>query len=65
MTFSPGKPAWSCAPVSTLIPGITPFAASTSENDVPSSVDWRIVSSYRITPPMKSSMSGAVKSSWR
>ena len=34
MTFSPGKPAMSCAPVSTLIPGTTFFAASSSANDV-------------------------------
>jgi hypothetical protein len=65
VTFSPGCPARSCAPVSTLIPGTTPFAARSSANGVPSSDAWRIVSSYRITPPTYSSKPGVVKRRFR
>src|SRR6188472_4258310 len=50
------------APVSTLIPGTTPLAVSTSANGVPSSARWRIVSSYRITPPMNCSIPAVVNS---
>ena len=45
-----------------VIPGMTPFAASSSGNGVPSSALWRIVSSYRITPLMNSSTPGVVNS---
>ena len=40
------------APLSTLIPGMTPFDSSSFGNGVPSAALWRIVSSYRITPLM-------------
>ena len=45
VTFSPGAPARSFAPVSTLIPGMIPLSASSFANGVPSAVDWRSVSS--------------------
>jgi fructose-bisphosphate aldolase class I len=43
----------------------TPLPEILSAKDVPSSVAWRIVSSYRMTPPIDSSIPGAVKRSWR
>src|SRR3954470_2639184 len=42
------------------MPGTTPFWVSSSGNGVPSSACWRIVSSNRITPLMKSSAPGVV-----
>ncbi len=45
VTFSPGALARSVAPMSTLIPGMTPLLSSRFGNGVPSSEDWRIVSS--------------------
>ena len=62
---SPGKAASGLAPVSTLIPGITPDRSSTVTNGVPSSSACRIVSSNRITPLMCSPNPGVVNSSWR
>ncbi len=62
MTFSPGAPASSLAPVSTLIPGMIPRAARSCGNGVPSADDCRIVSSKRITPLTYCSSSGVVKS---
>ena len=61
MTVSPSACASGFAPLSTLIPGMTPFEASSSGNGVPSSAFWRIVSSKRMTPLMYSSAPGVVK----
>ena len=44
------------------MPGIEPAASSTFPNGTPSAVDWRIVSSNRITPLMCSPRPGVVKS---
>jgi len=62
VTVSPGNSASGFAPVSTLIPGITPAASSTLTNGTPSSVPCRIVSSNRITPLMCAPSSGVVNS---
>src|SRR5690349_1799139 len=53
------------APLSTLIPGMTPFDSSSFGNGVPSAADWRIVSSNRITPLMYSSTPSVANSSSR
>ena len=45
--------------------GILAADESTSANGVPSSALWRSVSSKRITPPIESSIPGAVKRSCR
>ena len=52
MIVSPGASASGFAPLSTLMPGMIPWRASTCGNGVPSAADWRIVSSKRITPLM-------------
>ena len=62
VTVSPGNPARGFAPVSTLIPGIDPASRITSTKVRPSSADWRIVSSNRITPLMCSPNPGVVNS---
>jgi hypothetical protein len=62
---SPSASARGFAPVSTLMPGMIPLLSSSFGNGVPSSVDWRIVSSYRITPEMYSSAPSVVNSIWR
>src|SRR5579884_380889 len=61
VTVSPSASASGFAPLSTLIPGMTPFEASSSGNGVPSSERCRIVSSKRMTPLMNSSTPGVVK----
>ncbi len=65
MIVSPSVSANGFAPVSTLIPGMIPLLSSSSGNGVPSEADWRIVSSYRITPEMNSSAPSVVKSNSR
>ena len=45
VTVSPSAPASGFAPMSTLMPGMTPASSSTFVNGTPSCVDWRIVSS--------------------
>jgi hypothetical protein len=57
---SPSACARGFAPLSTLMPGMTPFEASSSGNGVPSSAFWRIVSSNRMTPLMYSSAPAVV-----
>jgi hypothetical protein len=42
---SPSVSASGFAPVSTLIPGMTPLLSSSFGKGVPSEADWRIVSS--------------------
>jgi hypothetical protein len=49
---SSGASASGFAPLSTLMPGMTPFDSSSFGNGVPSELDWRIVSSKRMTPLM-------------
>src|SRR5579884_3658395 len=61
VTVSPSASASGFAPLSTLIPGMTPFEASSSGNGVPSSERCRIVSSKRMTPLMNSSTPVVVK----
>src|SRR4051794_30174283 len=53
------------APVSTLMPGITPRWASSTGNGTPSELDWRSVSSNRIAPLMCSSIPSVVNTSSR
>ena len=65
MTFSPAAPASGLAPVSTLMPEMTPWPASTSTKGAPSEACWRIVSSNRMTPEMNSLAPGVVNSSSR
>jgi hypothetical protein len=43
------------------MPGMMPLSASTFGNGTPSLVDWRIVSSKRITPLTNSSTPSVVK----
>ena len=62
MIVSPDASASGFAPLSTLIPGMTPFDSSSFGNGVPSGADWRIVSSKRITPLMYSSAPSVVNS---
>ena len=62
VTVSPGNSASGFAPVSTLMPGMMPSAASSSGNGGPSIADCRIVSSNRITPLMCSPSPGVVNS---
>ncbi len=52
MTFSSGEPASGLAPVSTLMPGITPMSSSSFGISEPLEAVWRSVSSNRITPLM-------------
>ena len=52
MIVSPTVSARGFAPVSTLMPGMIPLLSRSFGNGIPSSVDWRMVSSYRITPEM-------------
>ena len=52
VTVSPGAPARGFAPLSTLMPGMTPFSLSSFTKGLPSAVLCRIVSSNRITPLM-------------
>ena len=65
MIVSPSASASGFAPLSTLMPGMIPFDASSFGNGVPSALDWRIVSSNRITPLMNSSTPSVVNSSSR
>src|SRR5258706_10336632 len=65
LTFSPGLSAMSCAPPSTLIPGMRPFALRYSAKGFPSFVFWRSVSSKRMTPLTNSAIPGVVKRSSR
>ena len=65
MIVSPSACASGFAPWSTLMPGMTPFDASSLGNGVPSDALWRIVSSKRMTPLTNSSAPGVVKSSSR
>eukprot|EP01083_Nonionella_stella_P220994 790085_1 len=60
--LSPGKPCKSRAPLSTLMPGITPALFNTSTNGLPSIVFWNKVSSNNMTPQMYLPMSGVVNS---
>ena len=62
MIVSPSARASGFAPLSTLIPGMTPLLSRSAGNGVPSAELWRIVSSKRITPLMWSSAPGVVKS---
>ena len=59
---SPGKPASGFAPLSTLIPARMPWLLSASGNGMPAAVFWRIVSSNKIAPLIKSPSPGVVKS---
>jgi hypothetical protein len=52
----------SCAPASTLMPGMMPFFLRYSPKLVPSFVDWRSVSSNRITPLTNSLIFGVANS---
>src|SRR5919106_1479388 len=62
VTVSPSAARASClAPLSTLMPGMIPLLASSFGNGTPSLVDWRMVSSNRITPLMNSSTPSVVK----
>ncbi len=54
MIFSPVDPAKTFAPVSTLIPGTAPVVDINSGIVFFELEIWLIVSSYKITPPMKS-----------
>ena len=45
VTVSPSAPASGLAPLSTLMPGMTPASSSTFVKGTPSLPDWRIVSS--------------------
>jgi hypothetical protein len=65
VTVSPGDFASGLAPVSTLMPGITPASWSAFTNDVPSAVDCRMVSSNRMTPEMNSPIPLVVRSTSR
>ena len=65
MTVSPSAPASGFAPLSTLMPGMTPCDCKTSTMRRPSDVSWRIVSSKRITPLIVSPRPSVVKSSSR
>ncbi len=55
VTVSPSASASGFAPMSTLMPGMIPFAVSTSRSGVPSAAFWRSVSSKRMTPLTNSS----------
>ena len=60
--FSFGALGSATAPVSTLMPGMMPLFSSSLGKGVPSFAFCLIVSSYRITPLMKSAAPGVVKS---
>jgi hypothetical protein len=62
VTVSPSAPASGLAPRSTLMPGMMPWASSSSTRREPSEAFWRMVSSNRITPLMKSAAPFVVKS---
>ena len=63
MTVSPGANGSGNAPMSALIPTISPLRVQElRERAVPSRARWRIVSSNRITPLMNSSAPGVVNS---
>src|SRR5580700_868944 len=49
---SPGQNDSAFVPLSTLMPGSDPPPAISLTSGVPSRADWRIVSSYRMTPEM-------------
>ncbi len=62
VTVSSSASASGFAPLSTLIPGMTPLDSSSFGNGVPSAELCRIVSSKRMTPLMYSSAPSVVKS---
>src|SRR2546423_1005689 len=65
VTFSPGCSAMSCAPPSTLMPGMMPFFFMCSAKGVPSRVFCLSVSSKRMTPLTNSAAPGVVNRSSR
>ena len=62
VTVSPSASASGLAPRSTLMPGMMPWSSRIFTSGVPSVAFWRMVSSKRITPLMKSAAPFVVKS---